>query len=79
MFWTVEAALSVPEIDTVYVATDSIRIRETLAGITDDRLKVIDRSAETATDTASSEAVLLEFCNNYEFRKSFLFRPPPPC
>ncbi|MES2884947.1 MAG: acylneuraminate cytidylyltransferase family protein [Pseudomonadota bacterium] len=60
-WWTVEAALGCAAIEQVFVATDSDAIRECLAPLTTARLSVIGRSAETATDTASTESAMLEF------------------
>ncbi len=65
VFWTVEAALNSKEIEEVFVSTDSEKIKNTLSQIQNKKLKIIERSEETATDTASTELAMLEFARNY--------------
>ena len=54
-------------IDKVFICTDSETIKETVQECFKDEEKIecIDRPAETATDTASTESVLLYFANKY--------------
>lgn len=59
--WTAGAALAARGIDRVYVASDSPRIRAVTAELHHDRLYVIDRSAASASDTASTESAMIEF------------------
>ena len=64
--WILEAALGCSDIDEVWVSTDSVEIRETIAA----RLPAVrfcTRDPETATDTASTESVMLDFMNQVEF------------
>ena len=76
VYWTVKAACSCKYIDKVYVATDSTAIKETVesfksgneAGLFE-KLNVIDRSAESATDTASTEFAMLEFAEKHDFNE----------
>jgi len=63
--WTVEAASLCPAIDEVFVATDSEKIRNTINSYNYQKVKVIERSPETCTDTASTESVILEFADKY--------------
>jgi len=65
--WTIEAAVNCKNIDHVYVATDSEEIKSVVNAMAFDKVSVIGRSAESATDTASSESVLLEFAEKYNF------------
>lgn len=60
-FWTIEAALGCPLVDEVVVSTDSDVIKNKVGEIKDSKLRIIDRSEETATDTASTESAMLEF------------------
>ena len=62
--WVTEAALSTT-LDKVYVSTDSNEIKECVKDIKHEKLIVIGRSQNTATDTASTELVMLEFAKNY--------------
>lgn len=85
VYWTVAAACSCDKIDKVYVATDSGKIRDTLLEIqkeeTDtalDKLEVIERSAESASDTASTESAMLEFAENYDFDHIALIQATSP-
>ena len=48
VYWTVKAAVDCPEIDKVYVATDSPAIRETVEQFHFEKAEVIGRSAESA-------------------------------
>ena len=85
VYWTVKAACGCKYIDKVYVATDSDKIRETVesfkTGIEADlfsKATVINRSAESASDTASTEFAMLEFASNYEFDNIVLIQATSP-
>lgn len=85
VYWTVKAACGCKYIDKVYVATDSDKIRETVegfkSGVESDlfsKVEVIDRSAESASDTASTEFAMLEFADNYEFDNIVLVQATSP-
>lgn len=58
--WSLGAALDSGCFDTIYVASDSEEIREDARTRFGSRVQVIDRAPENATDTASSELVMLE-------------------
>lgn len=84
VYWTVAAACGCDKIDKVYVATDSDRIREALHKVQQEekaafaRLEVIGRSAASASDTASTEAAMLEFAENYDFEHIVLIQATSP-
>ena len=85
VYWTVKAACVCKYIDKVFVATDSDKIRETVesfkTGIEAElfsKATVIDRSAESASDTASTEFAMLEFASNYEFDNIVLIQATSP-
>ncbi len=78
VYWTVKAAVQCESIDIVYIATDSDIIRETVSSFGFDKAIVIDRSAETASDTASTESAMLEFAENYEFDNIVLIQATSP-
>lgn len=68
VYWTLDAALQCPAIAAVYLCTDSDEIRKAVeayrqACSAPEKLVCIDRPAETATDTASTESVMLYFAN----------------
>jgi len=77
-FWTIEAALDCSLIDKVYVSTDSTEIKKEVSRIKNDKLEIIGRSEETATDTASTESVMLEFANNHHFDNIILIQATSP-
>lgn len=85
VYWTVKAACGCKYIDKVYVATDSDIIKETVesfkTGMEGDlfaKTEVIGRSAESASDTASTEFAMLEFATNYEFDNIVLVQATSP-
>jgi N-acylneuraminate cytidylyltransferase len=85
VYWTVKAACGCKCIDKVYVATDSKKIRETVesfkCGIDSglfEKVEVIGRSAESASDTASTEFAMLEFANDYDFDNIALVQATSP-
>ncbi len=85
VYWTVKAACQCRYIDIVYVATDSDIIAETVEGFKKGaeselfaKAQVIGRSAESASDTASTEFVMLEFASNYDFDNIVLIQATSP-
>lgn len=85
IYWTLKAACDCKYIDKVYIATDSDKIRETVEAIINgsdvegfSKAIVIDRSAESALDTASTEVAMLEFANNYVFDNIVLIQATSP-
>lgn len=85
VYWTVKAACGCKYIDKVYVATDSDKIKETVenfkTGMEADlfaKVEVIGRSAESASDTASTEFAMLEFAENYDFDNIVLVQATSP-
>lgn len=85
VYWTVRAACGCRFIDRVYVATDSEKIRETVEGFKEGpeaalfaKAEVIGRSAESASDTASTESAMLEFAENYSFDNIVLIQATSP-
>lgn len=78
VYWTLLAAQNCPEIDEIYVATDSREISETVKGFDFNKVRVIGRSPENATDTASTESVMLEFAMNHDFDDIILIQATSP-
>lgn len=78
VYWTVKAAAECEKIDKVYVATDSEKIRETVLRFDIEKVEVITRSAESASDTASTEYAMLEFAEKYEFDSIVLVQATSP-
>lgn len=85
VYWTVKAACECSYIDKVHVATDSLAIRQEVERFRTDsaesefaKLAVIDRSKESASDTASTEYAMLEFAEKYEFENIVLIQATSP-
>ncbi len=78
VYWTAKAASDCKYIDVVYIATDSDAIKNAVESFKLDKVKVIDRSAESASDTASTESALLEFADKYDFENVALVQATSP-
>ena len=78
VYWTMKAAAECRNIDKVYVATDNERIREVVESFRMPKVRVIERSVESATDTASTELVMLEFADKYDFDNIVLIQATSP-
>lgn len=78
VYWTAKAANDCRYIDVVYVATDSREIAEAVRQLHLDKVKVIGRAPETASDTASTESAMLEFAANYQFDNIVLIQATSP-
>lgn len=78
VYWTARAASECDEIDKVYIATDSDRIKEVVENLKLDKVSVIGRSEDSASDTATTESVMLEFAAEYEFDVITLIQATSP-
>ncbi len=83
IYWTMKAACECKYFDTVYVATESEQIRETVHGLIDNppflgKVQVIDRSTASAADTAPTELAMLEFAQTYDFETMALIQATSP-
>lgn len=78
VYWTLKAAQDCKEIDDIYISTDSLDIRNTVLGFQMSKVKVIERSSETATDEASTESAMLEFASQNEFNTIVLIQATSP-
>ena len=61
MWWCLRAAQEAERVDRIVVATDSDEIEERALGFGFSKLEVYRRTAESAIDTAGTEAVMLEY------------------
>ena len=70
VLWNVEALEACRQVDEIVVATDSDVIAETVSCGNYRKTKVYRRLAQNATDTASTESVMLEYIfytsNNFQ-------------
>lgn len=78
VYWTVKAAQDCKAIDKIYVTTDSDIIKKVVQDFNMNKVEIIGRSQESASDTASTESVMLEFANNYEFDNVVLIQATSP-
>lgn len=76
--WTLEAACLSEAIHEVFVSTDDERIAAVVAEFNHPKVRVISRSPETATDTASTESVVLEFARDHAFDHLVLIQATSP-
>lgn len=85
VYWVVKAACGCRFIDKVYIATDSDEIKNTVEEFRDEidneglsKIVVIDRSEESASDSASTEFAMLEFAAKYNFDNVVLIQATSP-
>lgn len=73
VYWTASAAQESKCIDKVVIATDSDEIKSTVLGFGFDKLEVYDRDKTNASDTSSTESVMIEYINRAGLNKDDLF------
>lgn len=78
VYWVIKAACECKFIDNVYIATDSEIIKSTVEEFAFEKAIVIGRSAESATDTASTEFAMLEFAESHDFDNIVLIQATSP-
>ena len=78
LYWACLAAHECTAIDEVYVATDSPEIAAAIEAFQLPGVRSIDRAAHTATDTASTESVLLDFAERVDFTHIVLIQATSP-
>jgi len=76
--WTIEAAANCSKINQVYLSTDSEEIFSVGQSLNCNKLNVISRDPENATDKASTESVMIEFADKYKFENIVLIQPTSP-
>lgn len=78
VYWVIKAAVECNIIDHIYVSTDSVEIRKTVEGFLFERVTVVQRSDDSATDTVSTEFGMLEFAQNKDFKNIALIQATSP-
>jgi N-acylneuraminate cytidylyltransferase len=86
IYWAIDAAINSRYVEKVYVSTDSNLIRDKIVSYKESyiynpnssKLFCIGRSSGTATDEASTESVMLEFAQSYEFNNIVLIQATNP-
>jgi len=78
-FWVIRAALNCYLVDEVVVSTDSDIIRNKVKELKSNKLRIVNRSKESATDTAGTESAMLEFAESDDsFRHIILIQATSP-
>jgi YrbI family 3-deoxy-D-manno-octulosonate 8-phosphate phosphatase len=73
VYWSLLALQGSSNIDEIYVATDCEEIKSVIHSFGFSKVDVYDRGSENASDTASTESVMLEFIDKKNFHNSDLF------
>lgn len=73
VYWNLESLENSQNIDKIFVATDCEEIKKIVNSFTFSKVEVYDREKENASDSASTESVMLEFINKQNFRDEDLF------
>lgn len=78
VYWTILACENSNSIKKTYVSTDSEEIKNVVEGFGFKKVEVVNRSEKTASDEASSESALFEFCQNFEFESLVFLQATSP-
>ena len=79
VWWVIDAALDSGCFDDIYISTDDREIEQAVGSYPQsEAVTVYRRSAETATDTASTESAMLEFAKDVEFEYITLIQATSP-
>ena len=73
VYWNLEALENSKNINKIFVATDCEEIKNVVNSFNFSKVKIYDRDKENASDTSSTESVMLEFINKQNFKDSDLF------
>ena len=83
VYWSLSALQNSGSVDIIYLATDCDEIRRVVSKFNFSKVKIYDRSADNASDYATTESVMLEFIDSKDFtgQDLFLFAPTmfQPC
>lgn len=71
--WNIEALENCDSIDEIVIATDSKEIENTIKKFNYKKTRIYQRSAENASDTASTESVMLEYIQNKKLNPDTIF------
>lgn len=78
IYWTILACVNAKTIERVFISTDSEKIKKTVEDFGFKKVEVVSRTEETATDKATSESALIEFCKNHEFKNVVFLQATSP-
>jgi N-acylneuraminate cytidylyltransferase len=78
VYWAMDAAVGSKYIDEVVISTDDAEIASIVQNYGSSKVRVVGRSAESSTDTASTEMVMLEYADANEFDQMVLIQATSP-
>jgi N-acylneuraminate cytidylyltransferase len=78
LIWWVLNSAQKSNLDKIYVSTDSKEIKEVVESFNFSKVEVINRSKEVSSDTATTESVMVEFAEQYEFDTLTLLQVTSP-
>jgi N-acylneuraminate cytidylyltransferase len=73
VYWNIYSLQNSEKVNEIIVATDSDEIKKTVNEFHFDKVKIYERSIENATDTASTESVMLEYINQTHLSADTIF------
>ncbi len=73
VYWNISALQTTPRIEEIVVATDSDEIEKIVKEFNFTKVRIFRRSAENATDTASTESVMLEYLDQARLQENDVF------
>jgi N-acylneuraminate cytidylyltransferase len=73
VYWSIAALGNTPRVDEIVVATDSEEITKTVLNFNFSKVKIYRRKAENATDTATTESVMLEYIDQSGLQNDDIF------
>lgn len=73
LYWNVEALQNSANIDKIFIATDCDKIKQVAESFRFSKVEVYKRDEKNATDTATTESVMLEFISKNNFDENDLF------
>ena len=73
IFWNLISLQELDLIDKIVVATDSVIIKSIVNSFFFSKVEVYDRDKKNATDTSSTESVILEYFEKYDYSKDDIF------
>ena len=73
VFWCLSALQNTTSVDEIVVSTDCDEVAKTVSSFHFDKINCYKRSAENASDTASTESAMLEYINDRKLRDDTAF------
>ena len=81
IYWSLDAAVNSKYVDKVFVSTDSEEIKKVVLAYNKknkEKIEVIERSKESAADTATTEDVMFDFSERVDYKNMVLIQCTNP-